>query len=102
MKSPTVDDRLVTSENEEPNNLSGISKETGFPGSNITTSSVVVGPFGVVVDVFWNSQANPLCSGTGSGLWKENVIYVCIMRHLEILVKIQQQTFGVYHNYEVN
>lgn len=56
IKSPIVVDKFVTNVKEDPNSCPGISKETGFPGSKITMSSVVVGPFGVV-DI---SHAKPL------------------------------------------
>lgn len=59
MKSPTVVDKFVTSVKEDPKSCPGMSKDTGFPGSKITMSSVVVGPLGVV-DI---SQANPFECG---------------------------------------
>lgn len=61
MKSPTVEDKFVIKVNEEPNNLSGTSKETGFPGSKVTYSSVVVDIF--FLGCFSTSHANPLEAG---------------------------------------
>lgn len=61
MKSPIVVDKLVIKLNDEPNNLSGISNETGFPGSKVAYSSVVVGIFFVVG--LSTSQAKPFEAG---------------------------------------
>lgn len=46
MKSPTAVDRFVIKVNEDPKSLSGISNDTGLPGSNVTASSVVVACLG--------------------------------------------------------
>lgn len=64
MKSPTVEDKFVIKLKEEPNNLSGTSNETGFPGSNVTYSSVVVAIF--FFACLSTSHTNPL----EAGFWK--------------------------------
>lgn len=61
MKSPKVEDKFVTKVKEEPNSLSGTSKETGFPGSKVTYSSVVVDIF--FFGCFSTSHAKPLDAG---------------------------------------